>query len=340
MNQEAMDALRAADPATRARLDAVDPGALDALRRGIVMSEQNEPGTKRARRRVLPGMIAGVVGLVLAGGGVAYASGMLGFIGGLADGPNCLTEWGQAAEASGPWLTGDAIADCHTIRTEAGLPPIEDPAVFGFSGFTYVVPESEVPPAVEFLAPSRVMTPAVLELELSLGDWVDGGQSVDCPTMAESVDGVEADLARLGLTDWTVTTRDPGPEDGPCTWPFVAEKGEVMVVHDPAADSGDQPEADVPAPTPSTSSEPVRDVPTDPAAGPRAVAAALRQGITERCISLDEARALVDETLAERLDHEPVPTTSIVDESVDCARVDLRVGGNVQVTVYGPTSAG
>jgi hypothetical protein len=316
MNQEAMDALRAADPAARARLDAVDPGAFDSLRTGIVMSEQSEPSTKRVRRRVLPGVIAAVAGLALTGGGVAYASGILGFIGGLADGPNCLTEWGQDAEASGPWLTGDAIADCDTIRAEAGLPPIEDPAVFGILGFTYVVPEGEVPPAVEILASSRVMTPADRELEMSLGDWVDGGRNLDCPSMTESVDWVESELERLGLTDWTVATRDAGPDDGPCTEPIVEQKWRVMVIYEQAEDSEQAPSADL-----------------------TETAAALRSGITERCVSLDDARSVANRVLAEHLVYEPFPTTSIVDESAECARVDMRVGGNVQVTVYGPMSA-
>ena len=317
MNQEAMDALRATDPATRARLDAVDPGALDALRRGIVMSEQSEPSTKRVRRRVLPGVVAGVVAIAVTGGGVAYSSGILGFVGGNADGPNCLTEWGQNEEASGPWLTGDAIADCDTIRAEAGLPPIEDPAVFGILGFTYVVPEDEVPPAVEILASSQVMTPADRELEMSLGDWVDGGRSAACPSMAESVDWVESELDRLGLTDWSVTTREPEPDNGPCTEPIVAEKRRVMVIHEDAEGSDGAVRAEL-----------------------TETAAALRNGITERCVSLADARSVADRVLAEHLDYEPSPTTSIVDESAECARVDMRAGGNVQVTVYGPTSAG
>ncbi|MBE1874664.1 hypothetical protein [Myceligenerans pegani] len=80
MNQDAMDALRAADPARSARLDAVDPGAFDALREGIMMSERS---TKQVRRRMLRGtMLVGGLGLVLAGGGAAYASGVLGSVAG------------------------------------------------------------------------------------------------------------------------------------------------------------------------------------------------------------------------------------------------------------------
>ena len=68
------------------------------------------------------------------------------------------------------------------------------------------------------------------------------------------------------------------------------------------------------------------------------IVAALQAGITDRCVSLAEARAVADEALT-AIDG-PFPTTSVPDESVACARVDLFVGGNVQVTVHGPTAAG
>ncbi|GAB3164569.1 hypothetical protein GCM10027059_20890 [Myceligenerans halotolerans] len=98
MNQDAMDALRAADPARSARLDAVDPGAFDALREGIMMSERS---TKQVRRRMLRGtMMAGGLGLVLAGGGAAYASGALGSIAGDAFSAQVETLVGREPEPS------------------------------------------------------------------------------------------------------------------------------------------------------------------------------------------------------------------------------------------------
>ncbi|MGW6225821.1 hypothetical protein ACWFQT_01780, partial [Cellulosimicrobium cellulans] len=66
---------------------------------------------------------------------------------------------------------------------------------------------------------------------------------------------------------------------------------------------------------------------------------ALRQGRPDAGGShaVDE-RAIADEALTS-VDG-PFPTTSVPDESAACARVDLFVGGNVQVTVYGPSSVG
>lgn len=100
MNQDAMDALRAADPARSARLDAVDPGALDALREGIMMSERS---TKQVRRMLRGTAMAGGLGLVLAGGGAAYASGALGSI------------------------AGDAIS-AHVVETLVDREPVASPA--------------------------------------------------------------------------------------------------------------------------------------------------------------------------------------------------------------------
>jgi hypothetical protein len=53
-------------------------------------------------------------------------------------------------------------------------------------------------------------------------------------------------------------------------------------------------------------------------------------------VSVDEARAVADEMLAAEEHH--WPTSTVVDESADCARVDLAIGGSIQVTVYGPTA--
>ncbi|WP_125774685.1 hypothetical protein [Antribacter gilvus] len=300
----------------------------------------------RRRRRLLWGGIvgAGVVGVVAT---AATVSGLPGFVGGQADGPNCLTAWGEPAEASGAWLTGDAIADCDTIRAAAGLPPIEDPAVFSFSGFTYVVPRSEVPPVVEILASSRVMTPGSLELEMSLGDWVDGGVTDECRSQDETVAWVEGEFDRLGLDDWSIETRGPGPESTDCTRAFVMERGRVMVAFrdGPApaeAPGGVSPELSAAASSAAASSAasggPGAGEP-DPMDEVHRIIAALRNGIVDECVSLPEARAIADEALS-GLEYEPTPTTSIVDESVDCARVDMRVGGNVQVTVYGPSAVG
>ncbi|WP_245885930.1 hypothetical protein [Xylanimonas oleitrophica] len=64
----------------------------------------------------------------------------------------------------------------------------------------------------------------------------------------------------------------------------------------------------------------------------------LRTGITEQCLSLADARAVADGVLDE-LELEPFPTTSIVDEAAYCSRLDVMIGGNAQVTVYGPRAA-
>ena len=80
------------------------------------------------------------------------------------------------------------------------------------------------------------------------------------------------------------------------------------------------------------------DVQLEPGGEVAGIRDALRAGITDACVNATDARAIADAALAE-LDYEPWPTTTVIDESVPCARVDMQVGGNIQVTVYGPSGA-
>ncbi|TWH31514.1 hypothetical protein L600_002300000060 [Isoptericola variabilis J7] len=76
---------------------------------------------------------------MLAGGGVAYAA-IQAHRAANAEGLACMTAWkgntsdGLQADAAGPWLTGDAVADCTTMLAEADLPPVENPVVFEHDG--------------------------------------------------------------------------------------------------------------------------------------------------------------------------------------------------------------
>lgn len=62
----------------------------------------------------------------------------------------------------------------------------------------------------------------------------------------------------------------------------------------------------------------------------------LRSDIAEQCLTAEQARAVADEALASLGDGNP-PVTTVVDESAECARVDLAIGGMAKVTVFGPT---
>ncbi|MGN6241506.1 MAG: hypothetical protein ACTHNI_17400 [Cellulosimicrobium cellulans] len=322
--------LRSADPARRADLGAVDEAAFAALREEILMTTTLDPTNaapvappSRRRRLGRRGAVAVGLATVLAGGGVAYAA-IQAFRGSSGEGVTCVSAWspdaaeGLDVDAAGPWLTGDPYADCTTLLAERGLPPIEDAVAFAWDGQTYVAPADQVPDGVERLEGRSALDPAVVELQQSVTDRVDGGASA-CRTVAEGVAWAEEELDRLGLEDWTVGEHDSVPEaaDGAqvCASVTVDVGGRAVVVGGTADSDG---------------------ILEDPLV--TGIVAALKGGITDRCVPLDEARAVADEALS-AIDG-TFPTTSVPDDSVTCARVDLFVGGSFQVTVYGPTTAG
>lgn len=322
--------LRSADPARRAGLGAVDEAAFAALREEILMTTTLDPTNaapaappSRQRRLGRRGAVALGLATVLAGGGVAYAA-IQAFRGSSGEGVTCVSAWnpdvaeGLDVDAAGPWLTGDPYADCTTLLAEQGLPPVEDPVAFAWDGQTYVAPADQVPDDVERLEGRSALDPAVVELQQSVTDRVDGGASA-CRTVAEGLAWAEEELDRLGLEDWTVREHGALPEAAGgaqvCASVTVDVGGHTVTVGGTTHTDG---------------------ILEDPLAA--GIVAALQRGITDRCVSLDEARAVADEALT-AVDG-PFPTTSVPDERVTCSRVDLFVGGSFQVTVYGPTSAG
>ena len=63
---------------------------------------------------------------------------------------------------------------------------------------------------------------------------------------------------------------------------------------------------------------------------------ALRTGISTKCVSLAEAKAVATTALGET---DRWPLTTIEDPTASCTRVDMIVGGSVQVTLRGPVTA-
>ncbi|WP_369371507.1 hypothetical protein AB1046_22495 [Promicromonospora sp. Populi] len=326
-----MKQLKAADPMRRVDLDAVDQAAFAALREEITMTgtqldaaaAEREAAGKllpAARRKRLGrrGAIAVTLAGVLAGGGVAYAA-VQAYLGEGSEGLTCMTTWndsaleGMGTDAGGPWLTGDAVADCTTMLAEAGLPPVDNPVVFEHDGQVYVTPTDQAPDWIEPIdsGSGPAVDARVIELRLSLGDLVDGGNA-SCRTLDEGVAWAQSELDRLGLADWTVETVGTASAEQPCSGLSAEESGTLVVA-------------------PSEEPELLYSIPEiDP------VVDTLRSEIADQCITVEQARAVADEALAP-LEHH-WPTTTVVDESAECARVDIQVGGSVQVAVYGPTT--
>ena len=68
----------------------------------------------------------------------------------------------------------------------------------------------------------------VFELERSFDDYVDGGLS-RCLDETTGTRFAHAELDRLGLTGWTVTTREQDHRSGPCALLLVQKPGVVEV---------------------------------------------------------------------------------------------------------------
>jgi hypothetical protein len=320
-HDDVLDALRSVDPVDGVDLRRVDRRALDALRVGITMTDRGAAGPARRRRWSRRGVTAGALAAVLVGGGAAYAGVQQQWFGGFADGVNCWALWNEPATGApmigGADLTGDPVADCETYRAEAELPPLSDPVAFEYEGMVYVMPRSQVPEGATLRGPATARDAAARELEASLRDWVDGGMSW-CADPGSAEAFARSELERLGLDDWQVQvdpTPDPPHPGSPCADMTTGlTPRTVTILPDRASDIAEES-------GPSLSA--LRD--------------ALRAGIADTCVSVGDAETVVEQAL-DGEQHFPT-TVVLVDESADCARVDLEVGGSIQVTVHGPTQA-
>jgi hypothetical protein len=332
MSRDVIAELRAQDPARRARLDTVDPGALVALREGITMTDRTgttptTPERQKARRMRRRGVLATGLGVALVGGGWAYAASQL-----WSDeegaatnnmGVECQEVFGQGYGEEGGTvaitLTGDPVADCQAVRAQEGLVPLADPVAFRLDGTMYVTPRDQVPDGADLLEIDPAEAAVYRELQASLNDVVDGGRAL-CLSADDAVGWVESEFDRLGLSGWSVEVVHGSDEEGkyPCSDLYVGEKPRTAEVF-----PGLQPQ--------------VEDV------VPAEQLTALRS-IGEQCMTVDEAQEIAEDAFgAEAVDGQLLqPITRVVDPGATCARVDMEAfgGGIVVVTVYGPTSVG
>lgn len=327
-----IDTLRASRPLDDRELAAgLDRQALTALREAITLTDRRQPGgvetpapRPRLRRRTVA---AGALGLALVGGGGAYAAYTQLYAGGAVDGLSCMATWtdplttdGAPTWTGGPALTGDPVADCQRYQELAGKPRISDPVAFTRNGSVFVAPRAEVPADGRLLAGSDAERAKEIRLDASVTDWVDGGSS-RCFTKADAVPFMQSQLAEVGLTGWTTKVMpDNRPyEEGPCGF-FDSDPATKTVMFFP--DRGADPSLRAQDDRVAGFVYDVRD--------------ALRAGIADACVSATEAKAVATRALTGQ-PHWPI--TVVADETARCASVDLQVGGNIQVWIYGPTTA-
>jgi hypothetical protein len=312
--------LRDQDPARRTRLDLVPDDAFTSIRDRIpaLVTVGDTVGAAQglapARRFARPGaaVIAGIaVAAVTTAGAAGIALWPRAQLAGAPGSVICIDSWADAAnDTPGPRLTVDPVADCIAYRAAADLPPIPDAVAFDYHGILYVSPAAEMPAeGTVWVAPAD--DDAIRELDASLHDWVDGGaRTCQSPEDAAAFAGAEVD--RLGLGGWTVTT-DPAP----------AEPEEGFRCADAVVEPETRTVRVLPLRDPGPPSEPSEL---------SAIADTLRTQVAERCVSLADAEAVVRDALAD-VHHWPVAV--VTDDDAACTRVDLTAGGSILVTLHG-----
>ena len=325
-NDDVLAQLRAVDPARGTDLSRTDRGALVALREGITMTARTSTTTARpARRLATRGGVALLAGVMLVGGGGAYAAYERLYVGGAADGITCLTQWSDwpAMSTGGPPLTGDPVADCQHYNDLEGVDPIADPVAFRFENMLFVAPRGDVPEGSSLLAAPTAQDEARRELQASLHDLVDGLRA-QCFTADEASAFVTGELDRLALTGWQleVAQNEPSADrpDDLCATAWADEAGADVIQVTPNS---------VPAPE-------VLEANEDVVPFVFALADTLRQAVADQCLSLSEAEEVA--TTAIGAEHH-WPLTTITDPTADCTRVDMEVGGSILVTLRGPEAA-
>jgi hypothetical protein len=324
-----------------------------ATSQSLDQAADQAPRRRRLGRR---GLVAGGLSAVLVGCGVAAAryTSHVKYVGAGGD-VTCQQQWTDPttadtdaldqASSGGPALTGDPVADCQRYQKLTGRPPITDPVAFFYNSFVFVTPRSQVPASAALFLQSAKLGAARRELEASLGDWVDGAMS-RCFSEAETTAFARHELARVGLGAWKIqvmpvgyveptpgttktsgTTNTPGtantsnaatsPSAFGCTGVMVELDQETVEIQ-PNHDSG--PDVFIPGGV-------------DPFV--RQLRDLLRHDIASRCLPLSQAQAIAQHALA---GEESEPLTAVTDPSSKCTRVDMEVGGSIQVTLYGPGS--
>ncbi|GIG41423.1 hypothetical protein [Cellulomonas phragmiteti] len=329
MSKDLMRRLRAADPAAH-----VDLRADDAMREAIMTTHAttNERARAGRERRVRRGVLAGGLATVLVGGGAAYAGFHDWYRGtGPNDGISCLSRWDAPEDerSGGPMLTGDPVADCQRYQELTGLPPIEDAVAFlrGDDGGIVVAPRADVP-AGAVLLPADPQAMAVQELIDSTRDYVDGLGSA-CLDESALAAAAQVELDRLGLADWVVRTQTRGTDSVQLACADVWLAVEPWSVRDRGTAADERTLVVMPHAKEDRDSlrgdevvevvDEIRDV--------------LRARVAGACVDLDTAERIATEALGE--EHH-WPTVVIEDPDAACTRVDLAVGGSIQVSLRGP----
>ena len=203
-----------------------------------------------------------------------------------------------------PATSGDPAADCALQwQRDLGTTPPPLLAYDNGRGGVTVLPRSQTPPAAYKRLPGHSQDVALIQLQQSLDDYINGLNS-RCLDSTAAKALAQAKLAQFGFTGWTITVRNQGS----CT------------------------NADIVDPASKTVTLIASGTATGQETAFQQLADKLRP-LTQECQSLTAAVASV-RTAAKGLAYD---LNTVTDDSLRCAAIYETVGGTIFLTVRGPS---
>lgn len=210
-------------------------------------------------------------------------------------------------------VSGDPVADCARVLSDAGIEPSEMAAYTNEAGSVVVLEVgADVPAGLQPLEDDFRQDVSIIELEAALND-VTTGLSADCYSTDEALPIIERNTADLGL-EWSVDVARRADGDSTCAVSYL------------------EPETSTVGLTAVEGSAPGDDQPWI------ALGSQLTAALEEQCLDLSQAASLVND-LVETLDMtEMMSITETEDEQAACTRATVTVGGMVFVDLRGPAA--
>lgn len=210
-------------------------------------------------------------------------------------------------------VTGDPVEDCQAAWRDAGLQP---PALIaydnGHGGIAVLPAGEEAPAGWEPLEPGVVQNPRLIQLEAALADY-GSGLHAECHLLSQARTLAQREIDRLELEGWTIRA-ERGEADGTetCTYFFLDPEQQAVVL-----------------------------IPMQGLVAPDApftvFARDLARTLEEDCLPTTEAAQVTREVAARAgVNDTGLIIHEVTDDTLDCARSNVTVGGRVEVTIRGP----
>lgn len=210
-------------------------------------------------------------------------------------------------------ISGDPVADCASLWADQYGQEAPDLVAYdNGSGGIEVVPAAETVPG-HWVALEAGFTQdlRLIELEAALDDAASGLRS-DCLVPDDARQIVRHELDRLELQDWSIVT-ERGEADGTDTCSYAAVRPDSQQVALYPIEGLVAPDGD----------------PT------QQFARTLEETLDQACLTTSQAAAEATD-LATNAGVDGINIQELADLDAECARVDINVGGRIEVIIRGP----